>query len=99
MEEQKTKNKATESKILKTKEKKIELKTEAVSTTITSTSAPAIQTTKKSQSAASKGLIAVIRIHGEVKVKPGIVNTLFRLRLRRKYTCCSGGTVGMKKIV
>lgn len=43
--------------------------------------------TKKSESSDSKGLIAVIRIHGEVKVKPGIVNTLFRLRLRRKYSC------------
>lgn len=43
--------------------------------------------TQKSQSAASKGLIAVVRIHGEVKVKPEIVNTLYRLRLRRKYTC------------
>jgi len=43
--------------------------------------------TKKSQSAASKGLIAVVRIAGEVKVKPEIVNTLYRLRLRKKYTC------------
>lgn len=43
--------------------------------------------TKKSQSADSKGLIVVVRITGEVKVKPEIVNTLYRLRLRRKYTC------------
>jgi len=32
-------------------------------------------------------LIAIIRIQGEVKVKPEIVNTLFRLRLRKKYSC------------
>ena len=34
-----------------------------------------------------KKLYAIIRIDGEVKVKPHIANTLFRLRLRRKYTC------------
>jgi len=43
--------------------------------------------TMKSRSADSKGLIAVIRITGEVKVKPEIVNTLNRLRLMRKYSC------------
>ncbi len=43
--------------------------------------------TKKSQSADSRGLIAVIRIAGEVKVKPQIFNTLDRMRLRRKYSC------------
>jgi len=43
--------------------------------------------TKKSESQASKGLIAVVRIDGEVKVKPEIVNTLYRLRLRKKYSC------------
>ena len=32
-------------------------------------------------------MIAVVRITGEVKVKPEIANTLYRLRLRRKYTC------------
>ncbi len=34
-----------------------------------------------------KHLLAVIRIHGMVKVKPGIKETLNRLRLRRKYSC------------
>jgi large subunit ribosomal protein L30 len=43
--------------------------------------------TAKAVSQASKGLIAVVRIVGEVKVKPKIVNTLYRLRLRRKYSC------------
>lgn len=32
-------------------------------------------------------LVAVIRIKGEVNVKPEIKNTLDRLRLRRKYAC------------
>jgi large subunit ribosomal protein L30 len=56
-------------------------------TKIVETSAPIPTKTKKSQSAESKGLIVVIRIHGEVKVKPEIVNTLNRLRLMRKYSC------------
>jgi len=43
--------------------------------------------TAKAVSQASKGLIAVVRITGEVKVKPEIANTLYRLRLRRKYSC------------
>lgn len=43
--------------------------------------------TKKAESQASKGLIAVVRIDGEVKVKPEIANALYRLRLRRKYSC------------
>jgi len=43
--------------------------------------------TKKAESQASKGLIAVVRIDGEVKVKPEIASTLFRLRLRKKYSC------------
>ncbi len=34
-----------------------------------------------------KDLIAVIRIAGQVKVKPEVDNTLYRLRLRRKYAC------------
>ncbi len=34
-----------------------------------------------------KKLIAVIRIHGRVKVPKDIVNTLDRLRLKRKYSC------------
>jgi large subunit ribosomal protein L30 len=67
-----------ERKISKT-EKKSEKKTE-IKTQIS-------HTTEKSQSAASKGLIAVVRITGEVKNRPEIVNTLYRLRLRRKYTC------------
>jgi large subunit ribosomal protein L30 len=32
-------------------------------------------------------LLAIIRIKGEVKVKPDVDETLYRLRLRRKYTC------------
>jgi len=36
---------------------------------------------------AEAGLIAVVRIHGMVKVKSEIANTLDRLRLRRKYAC------------
>jgi large subunit ribosomal protein L30 len=54
---------------------------------IVETKPEAKQTTQKSQSADSKGLIAVVRITGEVKVKPEVANTLYRLRLRRKYTC------------
>ena len=34
-----------------------------------------------------KKLIAVIRIAGQVKVKEDIKNTLYRLRLRKKYVC------------
>jgi large subunit ribosomal protein L30 len=43
-------------------------------------------TTKKSESSLSKGIISVIRIDGEVKVKPQIANTLNRMRLRKKYS-------------
>ncbi len=43
--------------------------------------------TSKTTGRASKGLIVVVRITGEVKVKPEIANTLYRLRLRRKYSC------------
>ncbi|MEM0465216.1 MAG: uL30 family ribosomal protein [Candidatus Pacearchaeota archaeon] len=32
-------------------------------------------------------ILAVIRIKGEVKVKPKIKETLYRLRLRKKYSC------------
>jgi large subunit ribosomal protein L30 len=32
-------------------------------------------------------LIAVIRIAGQVKLKTSIANTLYRLRLRKKYSC------------
>ncbi len=32
-------------------------------------------------------MIAVIRIHGQVKLKKEIVETLYRLRLRKKYSC------------
>lgn len=32
-------------------------------------------------------MIAVIRIHGMVKIKEKIQDTLFRMRLRRKYAC------------
>jgi large subunit ribosomal protein L30 len=39
---------------------------------------------KKSE---SKGTIAVIRIIGMVKVKPDTAETLYRLGLRRKYSC------------
>jgi large subunit ribosomal protein L30 len=51
-----------------------------------------IKTTAKKQekvkpSPASDKLIAVIRIDGEVKVKPEIRITLDNLRLRRKYSC------------
>lgn len=35
----------------------------------------------------SKELIAVIRIDGEVKLNPQIKATLYKLRLRRKFTC------------
>jgi len=51
------------------------------------------KTTKKtekkdvSKSSASGNIIAVIRIDGEVKVKPKTAETLDRLRLRRKYSC------------
>ena len=70
-------------KIRKVAEKKTEVKKENIVET-----KPEVKIkTKKSESADSKGLIAVIRITGEVKVKPKVANTLFRLRLRRKYTC------------
>jgi len=39
------------------------------------------------KSSDTKGLTAVIRISGMVKVKGDIANTLDRLRLRRKYVC------------
>jgi large subunit ribosomal protein L30 len=72
-----------EEKIVKKTKKKIEVKEKVVETkTEIST-----KSTKKSQSADSKGLIAVVRIAGEVKVKPELANTLYRLRLRRKYSC------------
>jgi large subunit ribosomal protein L30 len=48
---------------------------------------PIVAKTKKAESQASKGLIAVVRIDGEVKVKSEIASTLDRLRLRRKYSC------------
>lgn len=49
-----------------------------------------------------KDLIALIRIKGEVKVKPEIANTLYRLKLRRKYSCVlinpkNKGLMGMLK--
>ncbi len=42
---------------------------------------------EKPSSASEKGLTAVIRISGMVKVKPKVRETLDRLRLRRKYAC------------
>ncbi len=49
-------------------------------------------------------LLAIIRISGEVKVKPDVKFTLDRLRLRRKYSCIlinasNKGLVGMLKKV
>lgn len=35
----------------------------------------------------NNNLVAVIRIHGQVKVSSDIKNTLYKLRLRRKYAC------------
>ena len=32
-------------------------------------------------------MITVIRIHGQVGLKRGIIETLYRLKLRKKYTC------------
>ncbi|MFA5258581.1 MAG: uL30 family ribosomal protein [Candidatus Pacearchaeota archaeon] len=64
-------------KIRKTPEKKV------VETKLTKI----VVKTKKAESHASKGLIAVVRIDGEVKVKSEIASTLDRLRLRRKYSC------------
>jgi len=68
------------------KTKKPRKTTEKVENKIVETK-PISPGTAKDRSQASKGLIAVVRIAGEVKVKPEIVNTLYRLRLRRKYTC------------
>lgn len=51
------------------------------------------ETTKKAEKKISKTseandkIIVVIRIDGEVKVKPNARETLDRLRLRRKYSC------------
>ncbi len=45
------------------------------------------KSSKKSELVNDASLIAVIRIAGMVKVKPGVANTLDRLRLRRKYAC------------
>lgn len=42
---------------------------------------------KKISTSSKSPVIAVIRIKGEVKVKPNIKATLDNLRLRRKYTC------------
>ncbi len=48
---------------------------------------PSIVADVKEKKAESQGLIAVVRIAGEVEIKKEIVNTLYRLRLRRKYSC------------
>jgi len=42
---------------------------------------------KKSTADTDKKLIAIIRIAGLVKVKREIAETLYRLKLRRKYSC------------
>ena len=42
---------------------------------------------KKETQNEKKGILAVIRIAGMVKVKKDIAETLDRLRLRKKYTC------------
>jgi large subunit ribosomal protein L30 len=49
----------------------------------------------------SKNLICIIRIAGEVKVKPEIVETLYRLRLRKKYACTliNPSNAGLKGMV
>jgi large subunit ribosomal protein L30 len=67
-------------------EEKIKKTRKKVEKNIVETKQPAISTAKD-RSQASKGLIAVVRIAGEVKVKPELANTLYRLRLRRKYSC------------
>jgi len=72
----------TEEKIIKTR-KTPEKKVVKTPTEIK----PIVAKTKKAESQASKGLIAVVRIDGEVKVKSEIASTLDRLRLRRKYSC------------
>jgi large subunit ribosomal protein L30 len=69
-------------KTIKKSDKKTETKEKVVET-----KQPAAVGTAKDRSQASKGLIAVVRIAGEVKVKPEIANTLYRLRLRKKYSC------------
>ncbi|MEK6859989.1 MAG: uL30 family ribosomal protein [Nanoarchaeota archaeon] len=70
---------------METKEKTIRKKTESVET--------------KEKKVDSK-LLAVIRIAGQVKIKPGVRNTLYRLRLRKKYVCVlinpdNAGLMGM----
>lgn len=55
---------------------------------------------KNAAKADKHNLIAVIRIAGQVKVKEDIKNTLYRLRLRRKYVCIlinpnNQGLIGM----
>ncbi len=79
-----------EEKIRKPRKSKTELKEKVVETLPQINTAKVVSdkvSTAKAVSQASKGLIAVVRITGEVKVKPEIVNTLYRLRLRRKYSC------------
>jgi len=76
-----------EEKIKKTRTKKTEEKPKIEEIVKPSSKQSFEGQTKKSQSASSKGLIVVIRIAGEVKKKKEIVNTLYRLRLRKKYSC------------
>jgi large subunit ribosomal protein L30 len=42
---------------------------------------------KQEENKKKRKLIAVVRIHGMVKVKSDVAETLDRLRLRRKYAC------------
>jgi len=53
------------------------------------TKKPRAKKTEKTQpkSDSSGNLIAVVRIKGEVKVKPKVKYTLDKLRLRKKYVC------------
>lgn len=62
------------------------------------------ETKKVNVSNDNKEILAVVRIIGSVKKKPEILETLFRLRLRKKYSCVLINTsrkdiLGMLKLV
>jgi large subunit ribosomal protein L30 len=54
---------------------------------MTKTEAVGTKVENKNDKGSESKLLAVVRIKGEVKVKPDVKDTLYRLRLRRKYSC------------
>ena len=58
---------------------------QAAPTTVKSIAAKKMTDKRIAEKKSQQGLLILIRIKGDVKVKPQIRETLFRLRLRRKY--------------